>query len=358
MQVFSSRPFFATRCRWQSLALLLLTIAGVICCLSVALWGDSAPRTAGQGGRDLLLYRHIVERVHAGENYYDAAASELRDQGYPTGSLFNWRPPLYAWLIGSLPSPAWGQILVILLAVVTLLLAFTLLQSQAGRGHAVVGVLLLLGVFLWCVDGDAFLAQELWSGMLLTLSVCAYGQQRQRLGFAAGLAAVFFRELALPYAGIALLLAWRQGRRKEMAAWVVGLLLYGLFMVFHGMEVARRITPADHLPASWIQFGGTAFLLATCRMNSFLFAAPPWVSAIYLPLSLLGLLCWRGETAARLGLTILAYLAAFAVVGQPFNNYWGLMYAGLLPFGLVWAPAVLSDLLRTTFGQVREPQLV
>ena len=87
-------------------------------------------------------------------------------------------------------------------------------------------------------------------------------------------------------------------------------------------------------------------------MNAFLFSLPAWVSAIYLPLALLGLIGWRGRAATRITVTASAYLAAFAIVGLPFNDYWGLLCAPLLPFGLVWAPAAIQDLsraiLRTT----------
>jgi len=82
----------------------------------------------------------------------------------------------------------------------------------------------------------------------------------------------------------------------------------------------------------------------TCRMNAYLFNAPLWLSALYLPLALLGLAGWRGWTGARLALTAAAYVAAFAVVGQPFNDYWGLLDAPLFAFGFAAAPAALRDL--------------
>jgi hypothetical protein len=311
-----------------------------------------AEATTADGG-DLRLYRRIIERVHAGENYYEAAGSELRAAGYATGSLFNWRSPVYAWLIGTFPSATWGQILLVMGVLATLLMAYAVLQREGGTLRAALGTLLLLGAFQWCVDGDAFLSQELWAGMLITLSVCAYANGYWRPGVAAGLGALFFRELSLPYCLIALLVAGRQKRHHEVVIWLVGFAVYTLFLTLHGMEVARRLTPDDRVPASWIQFGGPAFILATCRMNAFLFPFPLWVSAIYLPLALLGLAHWRGEMGMRLGLTAGAYVAAFGVLGQPFNDYWGLLYVPLLPFGFVWVPATLQDL----FARILQPVL-
>jgi hypothetical protein len=349
-----SIPFVNRWASWTRLqAWLLLVAAGV-----AIGWGvltavaPVAPAEAlvADGG-DLRLYHRIVERVHAGENYYEAAGSELRAAGYATGSLFNWRSPVYAWLIGTLPSATWGQGLLVMGVLVTLLMAYAVLQREGGTLRGAMGTFLLLGAFQWCVDGVAFLSQELWAGMLITLSVCAYANGYWRSGVAAGLCALFFRELSLPYCLIALFVAGRQKRRHEVAVWLVGFAVCTLFLTLHGWEVTRRITADDRVPASWIQFGGPPFILATCRMNAFLFPFPMWVSAIYLPLALLGLTHWHGEMGMRLGLTAAAYVTAFAVVGQPFNDYWGLLYVPLLPFGFVWAPAILRDL----FTQMLQP---
>jgi hypothetical protein len=335
---------FADRTVRQAWLILALTAVGIFWLLSAALTTSPAAVSNRQGGNDLRLYRSIVTRVHSGENYYEAAGRELRAQGYPTGSPFNWRTPLYAWFLGNLPSLAWGQILLGLGALATMLMAYGVVKREGGTARAIATVLLLLGAFYWCVDGDAFLVQELWSGMLIAVSICAYAQDRRRLGVAAGLAALFLRELALPYCLIALGFAWQERHRKEALAWLAGLAAYTIYLLCHGMEVTHHITATDRLPATWIQFGGASFILTTCRMNAFLFALPRWVGAIYLPLSLLGLAAWRGPSAVRIGLTVGAYLSAFAVVGQPFNDYWGLMMAPLLAFGLAWAPTAVSDL--------------
>ena len=45
------------------------------------------------------------------------------------------------------------------------------------------------------------------------------------------------------------------------------------------------------------------------------------------------------------GLTAGAYLAGSAVVGHPFNNYWGLIDAPLLASGFVRSPASVRDLI-------------
>ena len=73
-------------------------------------------------------------------------------------------------------------------------------------------------------------------------------------------------------------------------------------------------------------------------------AAPLWATAILMPLCLLGLAAWQGAGARRVALTVAAYLVAFAVVGKPFNTYWGALYTPLMMIGLAFVPAALRDL--------------
>jgi hypothetical protein len=156
---------------------------------------------------------------------------------------------------------------------------------------------------------------------------------------------LFIRELALPYVLIAFYLAVRERRRGEGALWFGGLVLYGLFMTYHGWEVTRRLTEIDRVePDGWVQFGGARFLMAASQMNAYLFNLPAWVAGAYLVFSLLGLAGWHGNTGTRVGLTVFAYVAAFSIVGKPYNGYWGLMIAPLLTFGLVQSPAATGDL--------------
>jgi len=337
---------FADLSRRQAALILGAAAAMMIWCLCAAFAPKKTEQPVAGNGSDLRLYRRIVECVHAREDYYEAAGREMRAVGYPTGSIFNWRPPLYAWLIGSLPTPTWAQAILAMIAVFTTLLAWTIMLREGGRIRVAVGILPLIGAFSWCIDGDAFFSQELWAGTLVCLSIGAYARNRWQEGQAAGLFALFLRELAMPYCLMALFLAWRQQRRTEIAGWLIGLGLYGIYMALHVLSVRERILPEDRLPASWIQFGGAAFLLVTCRMNAYLFNLPLWASALYLPLALLGLVGWRGETGERLALTAGVYVAAFAIVGQPFNDYWGLITAPLLACGIAAAPEALYDLFR------------
>jgi hypothetical protein len=294
---------------------------------------------------DLELYCQISLRVHVGESYYDAANQELRAFGYATGSIFNWRTPLYAWLQGAMPAPVFGRLLLIALSLVTLSLAYRFLAAEGESAWAsVLCLILIAGNFLWSLDGDAFYSQELWAGALVAMSVCAYAGGNWILGVLIAILALFFRELALPYCLIACALAYYHGRRKELCLWAAGFVLYVLFYYWHTALVTQRITPADRMPATWLQFGGAGFLIATSQMNKLLFSAPGWISAIFLLLSCIGLAGWRSKAGVLISLTVAAYLIAFTMVGQAFNDYWGLIYTPLLPFGLIHSPRAIADL--------------
>jgi|ETNmetMinimDraft_26_1059896.scaffolds.fasta_scaffold314672_1 hypothetical protein len=82
-----------------------------------------------------------------------------------------------------------------------------------------------------------------------------------------------------------------------------------------------------------------------CRLT---FVSPWWIDVILLPLALLGLAGWRGAAGTRVGLTMGLYILAFLIVGRSDNYYWGLMYAPLIPLGVLHAPRALVDLVRAT----------
>jgi hypothetical protein len=160
-----------------------------------------------------------------------------------------------------------------------------------------------------------------------------------------GVAAVFFRELALPYCLLAAVLAWRHKRYGELLAWIAGLAAWAVFFAAHWVQVAELIRPdARSHQGSWIQFGGAAFFIATGQMNAYLLLLPQWVTAVYLVAALCGLAGWNTPLGRRIGLSACMFTAAFAVVGYECNQYWGCLTAPLWCFGLARFPASLADL--------------
>ena len=93
-------------------------------------------------------------------------------------------------------------------------------------------------------------------------------------------------------------------------------------------------------------FGGAAFVISIAQMNAYLLLLPQWVTAVFLMLALVGFAGWNTPAGRLAGFTAAGYLAALAMVGQDFNQYWGSMIAPLLCLGLARGPSALVDLWR------------
>ncbi len=308
---------------------------------------DARQESSNNG--DVALYRGEIDRIHAGEGYYQVAATELVARGYPTRSVFTWRTPLPRWLIGKLPDPLLGKVLLNLLALTLLLAAFEATsreQSNIWRGPLPLAVL-MMGPLLPCLLGDLFVMPVLWAGVLVALSVSAYGVNRPYWGAVAGVAAVFCRELALPYCLLgAALAAWHR-RRGELLVWLAGLAGWAVFFAWHAWQVTQWM-PAGAVAhrEGWVQFGGITFVQATMQMNACLLMLPQWVTTLYFVAAMCGLAGWHSPLGLRAGLAVCLFAVAFSIVGHDFNRYWGLLIAPLVCFGVARFPASLGDLCK------------
>jgi hypothetical protein len=354
---------FARLTRRQShvvLVVIALTLVGAVTTtLSPA--ANRGIMSHGNGSSDIALYRAEADRIHAGDGYYETLAAELTARNYPTRSVFNWRTPLPIWLIGKLPVVEMGKALLGFMALALLVMAFEAVAREQGATQnlkrPIACALLLTGPLMLTAIGNLFVFPELWAGVFVALSACAYGLARPRLGVALGLAAIFFRELALPYCLVCMAMAWRQGRRRELAAWALGLSAWLAFFGLHAWQVSQAMpVDAQAQPRGWIQFGGAGFVIATAQINAYLLV-PQWVTAIYLVAAMVGLAGWNTPLGTRIGLTVCLFLMAFAVVGQTFNQYWGFLIGPLLCFGVARFPASMRDLWRaaTAAGKQQNP---
>lgn len=327
---------------------LLLAVLGIAASVAVSLSPLAKGRAdaAGRGANDMTLYRDEVVRVARGEPYYDAVADELRNQGYPTRSVFNWRTPLVVWTLAALPSPRWGQAVLAALSLVLILWSAAITIRERGAAAAAICGILMCGALL-LVSGDAYFLPVMWSGVLIGLSLCGYASERRGLAVALGLAALFVRELAAPYCIGALVLALYGRHGREALAWAIGFAAYAAFYAYHIAEVQARILPTDIAhDGTWWQAGGLPFLIALAQVNAFWLVAPQWIAAAYLALAVIGTASWDTPWGRRVGLTLCGYLATFALVGYEFNQYWGVLISPLLALVAAHAPAAIADLWR------------
>ena len=345
------RPVFhlSPLCATLILAVLIASIAyGLAVCRPI-------PNLAGSqtNGEDLKCYRAIVARIHAGENYYSATGYELRRMGYATASVFNWRLPLLAWFLGKLPSPKIGQAIAFLIAAAILFIWLKVFQYyKYASWQIVLGGVFLSGPLIYSVIPGPFLMHEFWAGSLIVLSLALYAHGWRYTSTLPGLAALFLRELVLPFAIIMLLLALTEGKRREASLWFAGIIVFGVEFFIHWLTVSTLVTGSDKaLQGGWLVFGGWPFVLNTAQMHPFLVLAPAWIAATVVPIALLGLIGQRNPWGIRIACTVGVYMLAYALAGRSFNTYWGLIYAFLVPLGLLHAPKALKEICLSVGGR-------
>lgn len=290
---------------------------------------------------DLALYEAEVRRMRSGESYYDAAAAELPARGYPTKNIFNWRQPLPTALIAALPRPDDARILLAVVGALILLLGFNLIRCEpefvpaAWIWAALTAVSLIPGIM-----PRLYYSSELWAGSLILLSVLLASSGRTAAAVIVGTASLFFRELALPYCASAAAIAWKRGRWRELAAWSAGMLLWGSFFAWHAAQVIGRMLPDATASRGWLCGGGIDFILSTAQMHFLLVLLPRWFTVLYFALAAAGFVACKNELGRRAATTFAAYVAFFALVGQPFNQYWGQIWTPLLCLGVTRSAAI------------------
>ena len=312
---------------------------------------------------DLALYLEVISRVRRGENYYAAAGEAIPSYGFPTSSPLNWRLPTYAWLLSCLRCAGWIQLTLIGLSILALTMTFAARWRQDGILCAGVTTLVMIGVVRWAADGYACVAQEPWAATLLVISLAAHAASRNAAGWRyvsilTGIGALFVRELALPYCGIASIVALCHGRRREAAWWLVGIASFVAYYAWHVSQVRGQLALMGGAAAAdvgqWLRLGGLDFVLLSTRMNGLLFNAPGAVLWLLLVAALVGFSARASDTNQLAGFAAAAYLLAFAFLGRPENFYWGLIPAPLLAWGLGSLLSGSSSIFSTPNATLRD----
>jgi hypothetical protein len=338
-------PIFATPPSWLPTAPPLL-LAGLMVLLLMGLaTPPNVDDSTKRRGDDEALFRAVAERVSLGEPYYPAMADELVARGYPTGSVANWRTPLYLEVVAHAPLAMRGLLLLVSLLVI----AGTALALRSVSIVALIaGLTLQSGAVIALWFGQLQVKAEPLTGGLIALSVLVSLRGWRATSVLLGTAAMFVRELAVPYMGVRL--GWALWTRdwRDAICWLFGIAAYGVFLLWHIGQVHQAMPahPTWHT-MSWIQFGGLRFVLATLRTNDWLHLLPWWMAPVALVAALLG--AWKAPPVVRL--SVLGYLGAFAMVGQPFNWYWGWVPGMLFP--LLWGQITSSQTVRATSKIVR-----
>ncbi len=329
---------------------LLLWIA-----LGVSLGDDPSTRPPTPAGRgDVDLYRAIDIRMLHGEGYYQAAATEHRARGYPLRPFVTVRMPTLAWvstLTGSLSRAAMLEMLLATVSVGMTIFRLRILIRSDGLWAA--ASLLIVTTVSILSQSELALWHELWAGLLIALALACWSERRWWPSVILGLAAVLFRELALPFLVAMAGCAFLERRPREALAWSAAVIVVFIALAAHATAVHAMLHAGDRASPGWSRLGGWRFDIAVVRGSSLLAILPSTVTAVLLPIALLGWASWPSRYAARYALALLGWLGAFLLIGRPENFYWGLLMAPLMPIGLVVALPALRDLFQSAWEGAR-----
>ena len=295
---------------------------------------------------DANLGLNIIERLRSGEPYYSAYGDELRRQHYPTQSILNWRTPLHYEIAAALSVEGAGRLLSVLALV--LVGSGAIAYTRFSALKSLTAPLLLIGAILpaFLVRPHGVALPEIWAGVLIGLSLNAYILRQWIAGALLGIAAVFLRELAVPYGIACGVLAIHAGRRRESLVWAAGGVAYLLYYSAHVIQAVGATQPNDLAHAeSWIRWSGFPFVLKTLYAYGWLTLLPPSMSAIAAVVGLTSV--FARSSPIHIRLTFVVYLVVFSVVGQPFNFYWGYLTSSIWAHAFSFSADGTALLLRT-----------
>lgn len=307
-----------------------------------------APRSANPEESDLALYMAIAERQSSNENYYAAAIKEQLERGYPVQPATTVRLPTTTFLVTTLgPTAAYGFMIVLLGA--TVIAAVRVFERLSHRRIHWFGSLLLLAISLVLFGPPAIYFHETWAVLLLFLSLCV---RSKSFWLAAILATVacLFRELALPFLIAMAAFEFSDKRFRRLGIWLGIAIIFLAGYALHVYAVSEAVNKfggsAPVNSPSWLAFGGWPFIVGSVRSVTVLSALPLWVSALILPLALLGWSLHKDPTARSFTFAILGFVIPFLILGRPNNNYWALLYAPLLLPGFAYGLGALTHLVK------------
>jgi hypothetical protein len=311
--------------RWQpslrARSALGLIVLGVVGVCALAQRGPTV-LDVRTGASDVAMFQSVIDTMRGGGPYYATMADALQQGHYPMGHSFNWRTPLLLSALASVPTTvatAAAVGLCVLVFGVTVVL-----MARQPRAAAATVVFLQSGVLMTTAVPESRVISEMWAGLLIGLSVCAYIGKRPVIGVFFGVVALFVRELSAPYCVACTIAAIASRRWREAAGWCGGTLLYSAYYMWHLLHIHPYQLSSDLTAASsWLESGGLQCLLSKVQWHSWLLLTPRWATVVALLLVLAGI-AYR-KTPAHVRFTSAAYVIFFLIAGKASNQYWGMI---------------------------------
>lgn len=306
-----------------------------------------APAVEKERDEDLALYDRAIERIRAGENYYDFIVAEQRAAQYPVTPGLAVRLPTLAYL-NAWTGEAGQAVLSVLLMLATLLAWWRRLREEPGGDtHMRLALAFLaLGVSLG-TNRYFFVLHELWSGMLMALAFGLHRPGRWGWSLAVAALALAIREHALPFVLLMAAMAFWRRDWKEGAAWSALALVFVGMLAWHLQVIAAQVLPTDKPSAPWMVFRGLTGWFSNVALSSNLRFLPHWIAGPAIVLMLFGWMAWKSPAGLFGTLLFGGYGLMFMIAGRIDNFYWGAMIAPAMFMGLAFAPMGLRSLARS-----------
>ena len=309
---------------------------------------NSNPANAGYA--DVALYQDIAQRVANGENYYTAAITEQRAHDYPLHPFVTVRLPTQALILANFDKKFYTLAMGIIGFSAMLVWGYRI-SEQTGR--STLAVLIVFPIML-STTALGFtkldLLHESAAALLIALAIAMRTADRFFVSALLALFAALLRETAIAFPAMMLVLALWEKKYREATMWAIVLAIFGIVIVVHANMVAAVISQQDLHSPGWSGLLGWAFALDAIRSYSVLIFLPYWVTALILPMSLVGWLFWRAPTGLRAFGIVCGYTLMVALFARANTSYWAIMITPLLISGSIMAVPVLGRLAGLIFA--------
>lgn len=300
---------------------------------------------------DLALYDRIIARIASGENYYTAAIAEQRAGDYPVRPGLAVRLPTLALIHAAISEDALQAIAILLLGATGWAWWRRFSDEPGGARYRIYAAALVVLGGSTVLNRYYFVLHEIWTGMLIALSLGLHRPGRYGWALAVAALALALREHALPYVLLMGAMAlWRRDWR-EGAAWAVLTAIFAIGLALHLQVVAALVTPADPQGPAWLVMDGMRGWLSKIVLASNLRFLPHWIAGPVAVAMVFGWSGWRSPAGTTATFLLLGYALAFMLAGRANNFYWGAVIAPMMFLGLARVPMAAASLIRTVRGR-------